>query len=450
MRRFDRELRTMSPRNLKWLIDEATLVFQKSHARRRPKRPNIGVTHYVAQLHTWHLDDATSVLRPPGASDVVFASSKNKLRIVIEHDGSIFWSTVPVKAEFDTPLAYSLSYEHARHAAECWWKSHGQREIGGLRLSTGGALLEFFDGQGAAALTEYDGKVRVTPRVEETMDWDAVWAQPPEGGARFDPAQLTRVIRVLLDATSHANGGSGERHQDYAALWFEQGFGRVWGRSSYCEASAPGLDELHFGIGRKDAKALIRALALMVVGRRRKVAEAAGVPVGPPRWSKVGELNVITNGDVGFAFPDPAGHRPPVKVPEEIVSAGVTRLSYSEFAKGFPFHEILVKDRTEVVRLVRNGEGQAFFTQSQRGLGLTRLPLTLSDSPLCGEIRQVGPIGQTKFNLIDLTRLTAALSSSDINVEILGRADGEVWGLRIAQEMDDALAFRSLIVKSAK
>lgn len=402
-----------------------------------------GATDATLKLGGRQFADAANTLRLPKAGarrPVVFAFNKDELSIVVKWDGATFWSRAPAALIASEPIAFTLPYEHFAHAARRWTKAG---DLAGLRYSSADSLLEFSD---------HTHKPRTASEhffcvsAEETKpDWNHIWAECPDG-VPFEPQQLAEVIRLLLAATSHANKelarlilkhsyAPTKRRQDFGAVWITGGSGKIRLRSCHLEARSAGFDGLEFGIGRRDADTLVRTLALMDRRRRLEAAQKAGHAMNTPRWAKVGDLNVITNGDVGFAFPNPEGKAPSIAFAAELTATSPTQLTYGDFSKHFPIQQVLSDDLADtvtlaccddgqrlVVKQLRYGSGSQLVRQRQAAAGLDHHQQAGAEFP--------------QFNLRDFTRLVEVMSVSDIRLQTLKTEPGEVWGLRLERTTD--------------
>lgn len=404
-----------------------------------------GATDATLKLDARQFADAANTLRLPKAGarrPVMFAFDKDELRIVVKWDGATFWSRTPAALIASEPVAFTLPYEHFAHAARRWMKAG---DLAGLRYSSADRLLEF---------TDHTHKPRPASEhffcvsAEETKpDWNDIWAECPDG-VPFEPQQLAEVIRLLLAATSHADKAQARlisergyaptmRRQDFGAVWITGGSGKIRLRSCLLEARSPGFDGLEFGVGRRDADALVRTLALMDRRRRLETARKAGHAMNVPRWAKVGDLNVITNGDVGFAFPNPEGKVPPIAFAEQLTATAPTQLTYGDFSKHFPIQQVLIRDEGDTVSLVCCGDGQQLIVkQPRRELGSQLLRQRKHQLAACLHNQHQGSTEFPQFNLRDFTRLVEAMPASDICLQTLKTASGEVWGLKLEQTND--------------
>jgi hypothetical protein len=334
------------------------------------------------------------------------------------------------------------------------------RHVGSLRFVTNDTLMQFHDappspGDGF----ERGGVVNLTPWLHR-VSWNETWTGPHEGGLTLNSAALEQALEQLLAATNHAYADAMRlkrlkaltetRSQDHGAIFVKDGVARVFLRSYLCEVESPALKGLDFGIGRKDAETLVRALRLMRVGRRRECAKKCGKTLTPPRWIRDGDLNVVTNGDIGFAFPDPLQGRRPVQ-PRPLLALASSRQQSNGLLQQFQNLEILtlstgviknpnevVKgpgDMNETVRLLRNDEHEVFLATTQLGRGAHGLQLR--DDPNGQQWSTFsGPLGAAQFNLLDLSRVLTSLQHGDAKLEVLTREENDVVALRIEQSAD--------------
>lgn len=449
MRRFDRELRTFSPKDLQWLSQQITKVLHTPVIDGRPARTYTGQTDGVVALKPWHMVDAAEVIQPPKQNwqePVILALVEDCLTFVVAYDGAVAWSRAPAQAKPGTAAAYQLTYEHLQHAGSIWRKVTLEAGDSSLRLSAEDSLLELSPPKDPRDPDWKQTFYRITPQVTQA-DWSSVWAQEHPAGVAFDPQQMGAVLSVLLGVTSHAGKDYARilrerkqpptfRKQDHGAIWFDDGEVRVRLRSGQHQATASGLANLHFGIGRKDAEALIRALRLMTVDRRNKSAAGAGRAPSHPTWSKWLGLNVITNGDVGFAFPDPQIPRLLAPVVEDLETAASSTFSYSDLGEKMPTLAILQKELGDVIRLSRWRDTEGFFVQTKLGAGGHVALLTEPANNYDPAQATSGPTGHIPYNLADLTRFFSAIELGEVRMEILKRQTGEGAGLRYTQKAD--------------
>ncbi|MCX7584875.1 hypothetical protein [Phenylobacterium sp. 58.2.17] len=416
-----------------------------------------GATDATLKLDSRQFADAANTLRPPKAGarrPVVFAFNKDELRIVVKWDGATFWSRAPAALMASEPVAFTLPYEHFAHAARRWMKAG---DLAGLRYSSADSLLEFSD---------HTHKPRppsehffCVSTEEAKPDWNEIWAQCP-GGVPFEPHRLAEVIRLLLAASSHANRqlarliskhsyAPTKRRQDFGAVWITGGAGKIQLRSCHLEARTAGIDGLEFGIGRRDADTLIRTLALMDRRRRIETAEKAGHAIQTPRWAKVGDLNVITNGDVGFAFPNAEGKAPRNAFAAKLTSTLTTELSYRDFGGYFPIQQVLIRDMADPVTLVCCGDGQrlvvAHDQPQESGSQLVRE--RRQQAAACLHEQHHAGADFPKLNLLDFTRLVEAIAPVEIRLQTLKAECGRIWGLKLEQT-DNSVELNAWIART--
>ena len=257
---------------------------------------------------------------------------------------------------------------------------------------------------------------------------------------------MAEVVRLLLAASSHANKqlarliskhsyAPTKRRQDFGAIWITGGAGKIQLRSCHLEARTAGIDGLEFGIGRRDADTLIRTLALMDRRRRIETAEKAGHAIQTPRWAKVGDLNVITNGDVGFAFPNAEGKAPHNAFAANLTSTLTTKLSYGDFGKHFPIQRVLIRDMADPVTLVCCGDGQRLVVANDQrhGSGSQVVRERQRQAAACLDEQHHAGADFPQFNLLDFTRLVEAIAPVEIQLQTLKAECGRVWGLKLEQ-----------------
>ncbi|MFZ3006050.1 MAG: hypothetical protein WA047_07720 [Phenylobacterium sp.] len=423
MRRFDREMRTFSPNKLEWFVKSATEVLANSDVDGRPTRLYTGETDGVVTLAPWHLADAVSVFKLPKAQwhePVTFVLTEQRMTFVVEHDGSVSWSSAPAKANPGMEVAYALPYGHAKHAALNWQEGAYEKATAPLRLSAEDALLELTTPPSSKRLL-VGGTYRITPEVTQP-DLSNVWAQQHDPGVPVHPEELSEALSFLLSATAHAGRDyarslrerklvSEGRKQDHGAIWFCDGEGHVRLRTGHHRVTGENLAGLRFGIGRKDAEALVHALRLMTLGRRRKAAVKAGWSITAPHWSRWNGLNVITNGDVGFAFPEPKSLPASPPKMDGFQTTKSAAFDYTDLTDKFPRMGILNTAMTDVVRLGRWDEAGAFVAKTRRGSGRLVAELANTADPVEGEPESVEPIDDPDFNLEDLTKFFDAVQT---------------------------------------
>ncbi len=457
MRRFNRELRTTGPDNLKFSVNEAQAVFAQSDRRGSLKRPAFGPTHSIAEINSWHLADAMSVINDDKGK-LVLASRGDSLTMVRDYKDTLFWTQAPAQQHTDTPLALSLSAEHGKHIAQQW--KLGSLPTGRIRFSHDTPSIEIFDTQGDKAILAFDGKARITPDIAQ-VDWQSVWATPLLGGEPVKADGLIDALTVLLRVTEHAGKDwarqskprKSDRH-DHPAIIVDQGLARLALRSAYCQAPFTDLAGLQFSLGRRNAKRLASALRLMLSPRRHEAATEAGRTPGPVLYAKQGDLNIFTNGDVGFAFRDlrANGPAPALPLPADIQPIAVTRQSPGRDGFGLIVLDIISDNLDDRARLVRRGQALTPHIHTARGQGpdpargqgpeqVELLPIASAPS----ETRPfAGPIG-VLFNATDLINLIEVREGETYELEALANPDGKILGLRYSLTVQDQVKLVALV-----
>ncbi|WP_333586106.1 hypothetical protein [Phenylobacterium sp.] len=468
MRRLKKELYASDRKSLVLLRDQINGVLANPLVKGKPPRRYVGATDGTVSAQRWHLDDAVSIIRHarlpkgPQASSTPPAlhpqRSKPRALLVLEHgrlkivqrkSGATCWTTIPAQVEALEPKAFSITYEHLAHISDSLLAASGDRPGRGssgqpltFRLSTEDRLWEFFDETSEGARTH---PVRIPVRPVKP-DPSPVWAQSIFEGVEFDAAQLASALKLLLASTRHVGReldrlkASGAelpvtRRQDFAAVHVEDGAARIALRSCTAEVEAQGLKGLRFAIGRQDAKALVRALHLMTVMRRTKYADQHMLVTHRPRWSRLGDLHVITNGDVGFAFNAANSAQPQDPKTLDVVIRARQQIDLASDHRHVLSLKLVEDDLRSGIGLVRWDAGNALLSLGKRGKVAQPIVLNAINGDAYPPAQIYGPEGQISFFTSDLLNVLDALYGGAVDVEILGM--GDKTALRLTRAFSD-------------